>query len=281
MSRRNFLKVALGGTLGLGALSIGGTAYATRMEPYALEITHLTLPLPNLPPAFEGLTLVQISDLHLGEWMTTEHMLVIADQVNALKPDVIAVTGDFVSRIWRPIPSAVTQSLEAFRAPEGVFAVLGNHDHWTDSDVVGSAVLDAGTILLNNANRPLVRGNEVLYILGVDDVWERKANLGHALTGIPNGAATILLAHEPDYADHVAFTRRVGLQLSGHSHGGQVRIPGHGALILPRLAQKYDMGLYNVDGTLLYVNRGVGMVSPLVRFNCPPEITHITLTRPA
>ena len=201
MSRRQFLKVALGGTLGLGALGIGGTAYATRVEPYALEITHLTLPLPNLPPAFDGLTVAQISDWHLGDWMTSEQMLVIAEQVNALKPDVIVVTGDFVSRIWRPTPSAITHSLEALQAPEGVFAVLGNHDHWTDADVVSSAILDAGTVLLNNANHPLVRGDDALYILGVDDVWEQKANLGHALTGIPDGAATILLAHEPDYAD--------------------------------------------------------------------------------
>ena len=281
MSRRSFLKAALGSTLGLGALGIGGTAYATRVEPYALEITHLTLPLPNLPPAFDGLTVAQISDWHLGDWMTSEHMLTIAEQVNALKPDVIVATGDFVSRIWRPTPSAITHSLEALQAPEGVFAVLGNHDHWTDADVVGSAIRDAGTVLLNNANQPLVRGDDALYILGVDDVWEQKANLGHALTGIPDGAATILLAHEPDYADHVAYTRRVGLQLSGHSHGGQVRIPGYGAPVLPHLGQKYDMGLYHVDGTLLYVNRGVGMISPHVRFNCPPEITHITLTVPA
>jgi predicted MPP superfamily phosphohydrolase len=281
MSRRRFLQLALGSTLGLGTLGIGGSAYATRVEPYAIEVTHLTLPLRNLPAAFDGLKLVQLSDWHLGDWMTTEHMLTIASQVNSLKPDVIVATGDFVSRIWRPTPSSVTHSLEAFQAPEGVFAVLGNHDHWTDADVVGSAVMDSGTILLNNANHPLVRGDEALYILGVDDVWEQKANLGHALRGIPDGAATILLAHEPDYADHVAFTRRVGLQLSGHSHGGQVRVPGRGALILPRLGKKYDMGLYNVNGTLLYVNRGVGMVSPHVRFNCPPEITHITLTRQA
>jgi uncharacterized protein len=108
-------------------------------------------------------------------------------------------------------------------------------------------------------------------------VWEAKNDLVTALDGIPDDAATVLLAHEPDYADTVAIDQRVSLQLSGHSHGGQVRLPFYGALALPWLGEHYDMGLYDIDGLKLYVNRGVGMIAPYVRFNCRPEITEITL----
>lgn len=286
MTRRRFLKVALGGTLGLGAVGIGGSAYATRIEPYALEIVHLTVPLPGLDPAFDGLTIAHISDIHLGAWMTQAQMESLIERINSLGADVVAATGDFVSRLWAQTPGEITASLRGLTAREGLYAVLGNHDHWTDPDTVGAAVTAAGFALLNNAHSVIRRGGAALYVLGVDDVWERKHNLGHALDGVPEDAATILLAHEPDFADHVAQTRRIGLQLSGHSHGGQVRLPVKGALILPRLGQKYDMGLYTVspaegpaDNTplRLYVNRGLGMTAPYVRFNCPPEVTLITL----
>ncbi len=289
MTRRRFLKVALGGTLGFGVVGIGGSAYITRIEPYALDVARLTLPLPGLDPAFDGLTIAQISDIHLGAWMTLEQMQSLVERINALEADVVAATGDFVSRLWSQTPGEITASLRGLTAREGLYAVLGNHDHWTDADTVGAAVAASGFALLNNTHSVLRRGGAALYILGVDDVWENKHNLGHALTGVPEGAATILLAHEPDFADHVARTRRIGLQLSGHSHGGQVRLPGKGALVLPHLARKYDMGLYTVpppegpagDTPLrLYVNRGLGMTAPYVRFNCPPEVTLITLATP-
>jgi predicted MPP superfamily phosphohydrolase len=260
-------------------MGVGGVVYATRIEPSSTDVTRLTLPLADLDPAFDGLTLAQVSDFHLGEWMTLPRMVDIADQVNALNPDVIAFTGDFASALWEDTPNEITQTLRAFRAKEAIMGVLGNHDHWTNADIIRQAIADAGNVrLLTNAHVVVQRGSAALYLAGVDDIWEQKHDLNAALAGIPTNAPTILLAHEPDYADTVALTGRIGLQLSGHSHGGQVRLPFKGALQLPYLGEKYDMGLYDIDGMKLYVNRGVGMVAPHVRFNCRPEITQFTLT---
>lgn len=159
-----------------------------------------------------------------------------------------------------------------------VLACLGNHDHWTDADAVAGALSDAGLTMLRNAAREVADG---LWVAAVDDVWEQQADLGKALEGAPAGAIIVLLAHEPDYADEVAADGRVSLQLSGHSHGGQVRLPFIGAPFLPYLGRKYPAGLYRVGGMWLYVNRGVGLISPAVRFNCRPEVTLLTLRVPA
>ncbi|MEP7284577.1 MAG: metallophosphoesterase [Chloroflexota bacterium] len=278
ISRRKFLKYAAGGVLGAGAIGLGGTAYSTQIEPDAVETTHITIPLAHLPAAFDGMTIVQISDWHLGEWMTLKRILVVAQQTNDLKPDVILITGDFLSMTWDDTYDEVTAANKALTAPEGIYATFGNHDHWTSAKNAKEAVDAAGTTqLLLNAHVAIQRGSDTLYIAGVDDIWEKKNDLSKALDGIPSDATVILMAHEPDYADEVAQTKRVGLQLSGHSHGGQVRLPFKGALVLPFMGEKYDMGLYNVNGMALYVNRGLGMVEPYVRFGCRPEITHFTL----
>jgi uncharacterized protein len=277
ISRRRFLKLAGGSVLSVGLVGIGSATWVTRIEPYAVEVTYLTIPLPHLDMRFNGTTLVQISDLHLGDWMTLERMQGIIETVNNLQPDVIAVTGDFVSRIWPGTPGEITQILRSLQAREAVVTILGNHDHWTNNRTVSQAILDAGVSLLTNANIALHREDAALYFAGVDDIWERQHDLDAALAGIPTESPIVLLAHEPDYVDEVALSGRVGLQLSGHTHGGQVRVPGRGAMILPTLGEKYDMGLFDVGGMALYVNRGVGMIAPHVRFNCRPEITHITL----
>ncbi len=278
ISRRRFLKRAGGSVLGLGLTAIGGSAWITKIEPDLVEITHVTIPLPNLPASFDGMTLVQVSDWHLGQWMTLDRMLAIAGQANALQPDILVMTGDFLSIFLSTTYDDITQSIGAFTAREAVLAILGNHDHWTNAARVTEAVGKAATVkLLLNEHVVFTRGNDSLYIAGVDDIWEKKHDLNRALDGIPANAALILLAHEPDYADEVALTKRVGLQLSGHSHGGQVRLPFVGALATPYLGQKYDMGLYHIAGMTLYTNRGLGMVAPNVRFNCRPEITHFTL----
>lgn len=281
-SRRKFLRAALTTVGGFGIAGIGGTAYITNVEPGFLDITRIDVPLPNLLKALDGLTIVQVSDWHLGEWMTLDKMLGIAKQTNDLNPDVIVFTGDFMSYVQPTTISDITHSVQAFKAREAVLAILGNHDHWTNAQAVIEAVQKAGnTQMLLNANAKIQRGDAVLYIAGVDDIWEKKHDLNKALVDIPDNAAVILLAHEPDYADEVGATKRIGLQLSGHSHGGQFRVPFKGAIALPYLGQKYDMGMYNINGMTLYVNRGVGMISPYVRFNCRPEITHYTLRVPA
>ncbi len=277
ISRRKFLTYASSSVLGVGAMGIGGAAWVTRIEPFALETTVTAIPLPHLPPAFDGLTIAHISDLHFGDFMTRERIAAVVEGVNALQPDVIAVTGDFVSIILDDTPALITETLAALHAREAIVAVLGNHDHWTDAPVVAQAVRESGARLLLNEHMTLQRDGAALYFAGVDDIWEQQHDLDAALFGIPTNAPIVLLAHEPDFADEVTVTGKVSLQLSGHSHGGQVRLPFIGAPQLPWLGEKYDMGLYDVDGMALYVTRGVGMVRPHVRFNCRPEIAHITL----
>jgi uncharacterized protein len=279
ISRRKFLKIAAGSVGVLGGSTLAGSAYITRIEPEAVEITRLDIVLPNLPRVFDGVTLVQISDLHVGDWMTRQRLAKILQQVNALQPDIIAITGDFVSG-YEP-STAVEAGLEinTLHARETVVAVLGNHDYWMQRGIpVRQALSRTGNVrLLLNERIAIKRGGEMLHITGIDDVWEHMHNLPKTLDGLPDRAAVIALVHEPDYADQVMGRGQVGLQLSGHSHGGQVRVPGIGALQLPYLSKKYDMGLFNLDGMALYVNRGLGMVRPHVRFNCRPEITHFTL----
>jgi predicted MPP superfamily phosphohydrolase len=169
----------------------------------------------------------------------------------------------------------IVEAFSRLQAPAGVFAILGNHDHWTDAEQVCEAAREAGVTVLRNQGMALQEG--ALWLAGVDDVWEEKHDLEAALGGAPDESAVILLAHEPDYADEVAADGRVALQLSGHSHGGQVRFPYFGATVLPYLGRKYPFGLRQVGSMWLYTNRGVGVVSPPVRFNCRPEITLLTL----
>jgi hypothetical protein len=149
---------------------------------------------------------------------------------------------------------------------------------WTNADIVHEGLTQAGIPLLRNSGRALEIGRAVLFVAGLDDGWSGRPNLDTALAARPAGAATVLMFHEPDLADAIAPDGRINLQLSGHSHGGQVRLPGLGAPILPYLGQKYDQGLYSLRDMWLYTNRGLGVVGPPVRFNCPPEVTDLTLT---
>jgi len=275
------LKWVGGALVGAGGLALAsrGITYATMVEPAEVEVTGVTVPLRHLHPRFDGFTIAQLSDIHLGGWMTIERLLAVAEIVNDLQPDVIAITGDFVHEFWQMSPTELTRGLSALRARERIIGVLGNHDHRHGAARLTPLIREAGVSLLANDHIALKRDDASLYIAGVDDIWVNRQDLNRTLDGIPQESAVVLLAHEPDFADEAAASHRVGLQLSGHTHGGQVRIPGWGAPVLPWLGEKYDMGLYDVDGMALYVNRGVGMIPPYVRFNCRPEITHITLTR--
>lgn len=277
ISRRSFLRragLATGAALGAGG---GLFWYGASFEPNQLETTHLRIPLRSLPPAFDGLTVAQVSDLHLGRYTSARRVRQVVDAVMALRPELIVVTGDHVDRLSHGEAEVLAGELSRLSAQLGVYAILGNHDHWTDADTVAGALVHAGLRLLRNARARLELEGQVLYLAGVDDVWERKHDLGRALDGLPPQACVVLLAHEPDLADEVARDGRVGLQLSGHSHGGQIVVPGLGPPVLPTLGQKYPSGLRQVREMWLYTNRGIGMVNPPFRLNCPPEITLLTL----
>lgn len=279
LSRRAFLLAARNLAGGLALTAAPAWWYATGLEPQWVAVERVPLALPRLPRAFEGLTLAQISDLHFGPVIQPAYIHAALEVLLGLKPDLIVITGDFVSTLERDEAEQVTRALQRLSAPQGVFAILGNHDWWTDAEVVAQAVTRSGVRLLRNSHIRLEQGNERLYLAGVDDVWEQKADLNRALDGIPADAAIVLLAHEPDYADAVARDGRVSLQLSGHSHGGQVQLPFIGPVALPYLGRKYPVGWRRLGGLQLYTNRGLGMISPPVRFNCRPEVTLFTLLR--
>lgn len=281
-SRRDFLKLLKAATIELSLLGFGGAGYGYIVEPNWLQIEKVNLKLQRLTPAFHGMRIAQISDIHMGGWMNTERLQRVANVLSAQKPDLLLLTGDFlIGHIFDQTSEQHLQNLieVLFPLAKSVpsYAVLGNHDYWTNAGAVREMLQSCGIKDLTNSVFTVIRGNEKLHLCGVDDIWEGDVHLDELLDTVTDEAAAILLAHEPDFADVSSKTRRFDLQVSGHSHGGQVVIPFYGPLVLPYLGQKYPSGLYKVGEMLQYTNRGVGMINPPVRFNCVPEITLFTL----
>jgi predicted MPP superfamily phosphohydrolase len=302
MTRRRLLRGAVRAGIGFSAASLGALAYAHNVEPLRLRVNRLDVKIPGLPAAFDGLVVAHLSDIHMDDWMDAARIASAARLATSLKPDIIALTGDFISRDLRTRDSAgrfigdakarmapgLAQSLSLLSAPLGVFAVQGNHDHWSGGPTMSFLLQQAGIRELDNRAAPIERDGQRLWLCGVDDAWVGAADLEQVLGALENQARpnepAILLAHEPDFADHAALSGRFALQLSGHSHGGQVAIPLFGPLILPPMGRKYHTGLNRVSDSSsamqVFTTRGVGVVGPRVRFNCPPEIALLTL-RPA
>jgi predicted MPP superfamily phosphohydrolase len=217
--------------------------------------------------------------------MNRERLAEVLELVREQTPDLVVITGDFVvGHSWSSALDFAAEDLAAemltLTSEYEVLAVMGNHDHWAGVERVRDIFSRCGVRELLNDLHMVVRNGESLCFAGVDDVSEGKDNLAAFYSRLPLNTDSILLAHEPDYADTASPTMRFGLQLSGHSHGGQVVIPFLGPPILPKWARKYPSGLYRVGEMLLYTNRGVGMTSPFIRFNCRPEITVFTLNGP-
>jgi uncharacterized protein len=280
LTRRRFVRLLAGATLATTATGVGGFLYVRDVEPGWVDLESVRLILPHLPAAFNGYRLVQLSDIHMDDWMTSARLAAVVRAVNATAPDAIAISGDFVTyEPRRFLPDLVTV-LRGLRARDGVVATLGNHDHWTDAGLVRRALADAGVHELSNDVRTLRRGEAALSLAGIDDYWEQRDRLDVVLERLPSAGAAILLAHEPDFADISATTGRFDLQLSGHSHGGQVHVPLLGSPVVPPFSGRYPIGRYQVGGMVQYTNRGLGMVRPYVRLGCRPEITLFTLAAP-
>jgi hypothetical protein len=248
VTRRSFLGYAA------AAAGLGLATYSGTHARHEFEITHRTLPIHNLPDAFQGFRIVQMSDIHLEEYTEAFFLERMVAQVNALAPDLVLITGDFISDGPRP-PSVAWRAaglgaeiLSTLKAPQR-FGVLGNHD--------------------------------VLWLCGANDAATRTPDLDFAIPANPR-APVLFMCHEPDYVDKVVHHPRfplIDLMLSGHSHGGQIRLPFIGPLILPPMGQKYVEGLFHFGHMQLYVNRGIGTVGLPFRLNCPAELTRITLVR--
>jgi uncharacterized protein len=281
ISRRSFLKI-----MGLMAgevflMGTGGLVYARELEPSWVEITQQKLKLPRLGKAFDGFRIVQVSDIHMGGWMNEARFSSVMKLALNQGADLLALTGDFVNyhRDPKVVAGAIENLSEVFNTLGNIarVGVLGNHDHHTAPDQIRTLMEKHQIIDLTYNVHTLERGGEQLHIAGVDDMLYGLPDLNKVVTSLPQEGSAILLSHEPDFADESAKTGRFDLQISGHSHGGQVVFPFAGPPYLPRGGQKYYAGLYQVGAMLQYTNRGVGMVAPYVRFNCRPEITVFTL----
>ncbi len=267
--------------VGSGAV-VGAYGYGSRIETEWLQTERVTIPVKHLGSSFEGFKIVHLSDFHLYPHTQIEFIERVVAISNSLKPDLIALTGDYVSGHKARNSEAIFELapvLSRLDAKHGVFTVLGNHDHMTSKQVVIAGLKESGLPVLINDGVTLSRGQQVLYLAGLDDGRRGHPDLSKALEKRPGHVPTILLFHEPDFADTYSSNGTISLQLSGHSHGGQIRLPGIGALALPRYGQKYDQGLYRVQDMWLYTTRGIGVTGPPIRLNCRPEITEITLFR--
>lgn len=265
---RRRLPLLIGGAGGLGLATVAwGIAQAKR-----LRHEQVTIPVAGLPAALDGLTIVQLSDLHLGSPFTLDNVRRAVAWVQQRQPDLVVLTGDFVSTTEQI--ALLPEALHGLHAPYGVYGILGNHDYWTQVPLLAQALRANGVDLLRNEQRLLTIGGARLALVGLDCVWEDQHDLARALDGIAPGTPTIMLAHEPDIADLVA-PYGVALQLSGHTHAGHIAAPGLGPLFLPRHGFRYFRGLQRVGGMWLYVSRGLGGI-PL-RLGSPLEVTEFTL----
>lgn len=282
MSRRSFLKKTLRFALATFGLGVGGYYYAREIEPKLLEINYQKVSNKSIPQSFNDFKIVQFSDTHLGFQYNLNQLKTLVKKINQLHPDIIFFTGDLMD-----VPNKYSQVnqiipiLKELHAPFGKYSVYGNHDHGGyGSDIYKSVMEQANfTILLNSHFQLRVRDDSSIYIIGIDDPMLGRPDLKMAVNRIPSNSYKILLSHAPDLADEAA-TFNIHLQLSGHSHGGQIKIPFVGALVKAPYAEKYDEGFYKIgdDSPLtLYVNRGIGTTRLPFRFFSRPELTVFTL----
>ena len=274
LTRRRFL--------GLSAASAAGVAlYAGEISRHELSVEEHTLEMARLPDAFRGMRMVQVSDFHYADFTEPYFIRETVGRINQLRPDLVLMTGDFVS--FGPLPIAWARRhahgcaaiLSEIECPLR-YASLGNHDYVVGSEFVAGPLRENGIPVLMNAAAALERGGQRIWLAGLGSVCTGDADLARALPRAARNEPVILMAHEPDILPDVA-SKGVDLMLSGHTHGGQVRLPFLPLFHLPEYGQKYVEGLFRMGSTQLYVNRGIGAVGVPFRFRCPPEITVLTL----
>jgi uncharacterized protein len=279
VNRRTFL---IRGAAAVATAGVGCVGYAIGVEPHWLEIVERDLPIDRLPTALEGLRLAQISDIHIGPRVSDDYVVHSFERIAALKPDIIAITGDFISyRAERGAAQFEQLRSVLTHLPKGRLAtlgILGNHDYgrnWSEPAVAEMVVAEAeraGVQILRNESRT-VSG---LDLIGVDDLWARQADAAAALRARQSDAALVLV-HNPDAADRLRWPEYRGWMLAGHTHGGQCKPPFLPPPLLPVQNKRYVSGAVEVDSDrTLYISRGVGHLIR-ARFNVRPEITVFTL----
>ena len=276
MHRRQFLATSTrrlaAATL---ALPVAGSAYGFASGTH-LRVDRVNLAVKNLPARFRGLTIAFLTDIHHGPYCSLDYVAGVVRTAASLDADVIVLGGDYSLREARFIAPCL-ELLGALSAPLGVHAVLGNHDYAHGLRETRAGLKRARVTELTNEGVWLSRGPDRLRLAGVDDLWHGDPDLGRALGNAKASDACVLVSHNPDFAEGI-LDERVGLVLSGHTHGGQINIPGYGAPLTPsRYGRKYAHGLAHAPRTPVYTSVGTGMSILPVRVNCRPEVNLITL----
>ena len=272
--RRGVLK----GLLAAGLLGVSSVAaYASLFEPFDYELTETVVPVRGLPAAFENFRVAHVTDVHHSRMVPLEEVRRVVRLANSARADLVVLTGDYTTS-RRNYIEPCAEALGELRAPEGVWAVLGNHDHYNDAELTMRALRRRGVEVLSNASTVLRRGGESLQLAGVDDWGWGKADFSRALRGVDLARPSILLSHEPAVLD-MPETRGVSLVISGHTHGGQIRLPLVGAPARFIEEFRYLSGLFEREGTRLYVSRGTGMIGLPVRIGARPEVAVLRLRR--
>jgi uncharacterized protein len=260
-------------------------SYGRKIEPTWLEFNELTLPIKDLSPSLSGLKIAHLTDFHGGEHLPKHYLPEVVERTLAHKPDLIALTGDFVHKGYRHVED-VAQALRPLVAPLGVYAVLGNHDFsvrnalgWRRHRGLNVAVADAlsaqGIRVLRNESEVVQLGAGSIQIAGIDDLWSGECDLPSALANLCPNTPRLVLAHNPLSVDHLG-DERCDLMLSGHTHGGQVNWPGLGRLFIGSKARRLPAGMCYHEVTPVYVNKGVGY-GWRFRFGVRPEVAIFTL----
>ena len=259
----------------LGAVA-GVSAYARLVEPYNYWISETDVFIRDLPARFENFRITQLTDIHHSRILGLDEVRRVVALAQQTKSDMFVLTGDYTTT-YRRFIEPCAEALASLNAPEGVWAVLGNHDHYTDPELTTRALQRQHISVLNNAHTTLQRGSDALQLSGIDDWSWNATDWPRAFNGLKPAMPTILLSHQPTVLD-LEQTQNVSLILSGHTHGGQVRIPFLGAPV--RYASndlKYDRGLFRRGATQLYVSSGTGVIGLPVRLGVRPEIAVLRL----
>lgn len=280
MNRRTFLKRTFSALVGMVGISGGTYYYAREIEPYLLDVQKELITSSKIPISYDGFKIVQFSDTHIGFHYSLEQINKLITEINRQAPDIIVFTGDLVDDpedyTWN---HQLIKKLKSLSASYGKYWIYGNHDHGGyGTNILKDTMDEAGFKLLKNEHDIIDINNDRIVISGVDDVILGTPDIKMALNGVNSDLFTLLLAHEPDYAD-TAVNYPVDVQLSGHSHGGQVRLPFIGHLYTPAYAERYIQGRYTLNHGqfTLFVNRGIGTTRLPYRFLCKPEISVYTL----
>jgi predicted MPP superfamily phosphohydrolase len=246
------------------------------VEPRILLTTRITIKDKDIPKEFDGFKIVHLSDIHHGSNFHLDSVKKVVDKTNALEPDLILIIGDYITENKKYILPCF-EVVKELKSKYGIISVLGNHDYWTDSDLVRDGMKRAGIEDMENRSTWISKEGARIKVGGVGDFWEAEQKLDATVSDVNKNDFVILLSHNPDYAEKVS-DELIDLMLCGHTHGGQVTIFGLYAPVLPiRYGQKYRSGVVEKGTMKIIISRGIGLISPAVRFFCPPQIILITL----